>query len=171
MQTGAWIALLHQIPKSQHDNLVFTTTAGIEIVVQAVQRIEADYVLVRGRQTGVVAEGGGFFFIPYDRILVLGFQKAVKESVIRSIYGEQVAAEPAFEPAIEPAPTPPTAESAVVEEPPAPVPAPAATPVPAPPPESPKPNAANKAQLLERLRARRSETGSILVAAPNSIKP
>lgn len=158
MQTGAWIALLHQIPKSLHDNLVFTTTAGIEIVVQAVHRIDADYVLVRGRQTGVLAEGGGFFFIPYDRILVLGFQKKVKETVIRSIYGEQAASEPTREAPAEPAPAPSpeptaTAEAAVPET------VPAATPVPAASPETPKPNVANKAELLERLRARRGESG------------
>ena len=164
MQTGAWIALLHQIPKSLHDNLVFTTTAGIEIVVQAVHRIDADYVLVRGRQTGVVAEGGGFFFIPYDRILVLGFQKTVKESVIRSIYGEAIASEPARAPAAESTPAP-APEPAATPEPPAAETAPSAAPVPATPPEPTKPNATNKAELLERLRARRGEAGI------SSIKP
>ncbi len=93
MQTGAWIALLHQIPKNQHDNLIFTTIAGLEIAVHGIQRIEADYVLVRGRQTGTPTEGGGFYFIPYDHILFLGFQKVVKEKVIRSIYGDHSAAD------------------------------------------------------------------------------
>src|SRR5262249_62405883 len=97
MQSGAWIALLHQIPKNQHDNLIFTTVAGIEIAVQAVQRIDADYILVRGRQTGVTDAGGGFFFIPYAQILYMGFQKPVRETVIRAMYGEASIPEPGQE--------------------------------------------------------------------------
>jgi hypothetical protein len=164
MQTGAWIALLHQIPKTQHDNLVFTTVAGIEIVVQAVHRIDADYILVRGRQTGVMAEGGGFFFIPYDRILFLGFQKPVKESVIRGIYGDSSTAEPVAEVVAE-AP-PPTAEVAAPQEAPAVEAVPAATPVAAAPTDAAKPGIGNKAELLERLRARRGEASSSLSVRP-----
>ncbi len=164
MQGGAWIALLHQVPKTLHGNLVFTTTAGLEIAVQSVYRIDADYVLVRGRQTGVT-ECGGTFFIPYDRILFMGFQKPVKEAAVRAIYGEDHAMnnEP-YEPTPEP-------EHALIEETPVPDPEPSPAPVatsPSPPPpaaEPPKPNVSNKVELLERLRARRSEAG------PSTVKP
>jgi hypothetical protein len=159
MQSSGWIALLHQLPKDQHDNLIFTTSAGVEIAVNAVHRIEADYVLLRGRQTGAATESGGFYFLPYDRILFMGFQKPVKEITIRAIYGEAVSAVPTRQESPERSPEPAqvseTAAPPVEPEPPSPT---AATPEPAPPaPEPSKPNPANKAALLERLRARRND--------------
>jgi hypothetical protein len=139
--------------------------AGSEIVVQMVHRIEADYLLVRGRQTGLTTEGGGFFFLPYDRILFMSFQRPVKETLIRSIFGELPAGAAVRE---EPAKLPPEPEPAIPTE--AQTPEPTADAAPAvvetspaapPAPEPSKPSLANKAELLERLRARRSETGPV----------
>jgi hypothetical protein len=161
MQSGGWIALLHQIPKSQHDNLAFTTIAGIEIAVQFVHRIDADYLLVRGRQTGVT-DGGGFFFIPYSQILFMGFQRPVKETVIRAIYGDMSAMdsvrEEAAPRAAEPEPAP-VADSTPIEAEPAPAPSSGSAPrlAPSPPTSAPKSGLTNKAALLERLRARRND--------------
>jgi hypothetical protein len=156
MQSGSWTALLQQIPKTQHGNLVFTTAAGLEIAAQSIVRIDSDYVLVRGRQTGVT-DGGSFFFIPYERILFVGFQKEVKESVLRAMYGDAVEAEPTTEALSESSPGDETAPMAdpALEATPAAVPPVVVTPVPAP--EAPKPPIANKAALLERLRARRND--------------
>jgi hypothetical protein len=176
MQSSDWITLLRLVPPAQQENLMFTTTTGIEIVVLSILRTESEYVLVRGRQTGN-PDGGNIFFIPYDRILFMGYQKPIKEGEVRALFDPQWAAThpepltvagPAAAAAV--SPPVPTAEPVPVSPgamPTAPVgdsvpPKPAATPTPAPPPAetaAPKPvTGTNKAALLERLRARRAES-------------
>ena len=168
MQSGGWIALLRLIPPAQQENLVFTTTSGSEIAIQGVVRTEPDYMVVRGRLTGTT-DGGGFFFLPYDQIHFVGFQKPLKEADVRAMFGEKV-----FQDIVRQetsaAPPPPVAEAAPTAE---------AMAAPAPPPPAktsdsgvrpgvgtpaapePRPGATNKAALLERLRSRRSEAGLI----------
>jgi hypothetical protein len=151
------MALLRLVTPTQRDNLVLTTSSGLEIAVQTVIRAENEYVVVRGRQTRT-ADGGGVFFVPYDQIHFMGFQKPVKEMDIRALYGEVVSPEASQEtpPETEPAPPaeavpPPSAEPAAA--PPAPVPGAAGT--------TPRPGSPNKAVLLERLRSRRQEAGNL----------
>src|SRR5262249_19085596 len=126
MQSGGWIALLRLVPPAQQENLLMITTSGIEIAIQGVIRTEPDYMVVRGRQTGTT-DGGGFFFLPYDQIHLLGFVRPLKEADIRAMFGEKVfqdiirqetGAEAPL-PAEEPAP------SAEVPAPPVPAPPPA----------------------------------------------
>ena len=159
MHSGGWITLLRLIPLDQQPNLTLTLLNGIEIAVQSLPRFEKDYVVVRGRQTGV-AEGGSFFFVPFDQILFLGFQKAVNEAVLRAMYGETFESAAIAEGAGTPA-----SESVPAQAPSTPLPEPAAVPLPggpAVPPRTPgapdaRPVNPNKAALLERLRSRRSE--------------
>lgn len=173
MQNSAWIALLRLIPPAQQDNVVLTTSNNTDIAVQAVLRAETDYLVIRGRQTGTT-EGGGFFFLPYDQIVYLGFQRPWKEAEIRAMFGEIVA--PAKTEADQSAPL---AESAAANDEPAAATSPAEL-APPPTPEvkkpggdsspaarpdkrsgpSAQPSSTNKAALLEKLRSRRSEGGS-----------
>jgi hypothetical protein len=160
MQNSGWNELLRLIPASQHNNLVLTTSSGIEIALQSLVRLEKEFVVVRGRQTGTT-DGGGFFFVPYDQVDFLGFQNPIPETEVRAMFGELVTETTASEA------LPPETRPTVQKESPTPTPAePAAAPVAAPP--TPRPNvpqpaparpagATNKAALLERLRARRSD--------------
>src|SRR5260370_10863871 len=91
MQGTAWIALLARIPPEQAENLLLITNNGTGISVKGIVRAEDDYVIVRGRLLGTVEEGGGFFFVPYDQINYLGFQRLIKEAVIHSMYEGQAA--------------------------------------------------------------------------------
>jgi hypothetical protein len=158
MQGTSWLALLARIPPEQTENLLMITNNGTGIAVKGIVRAEDEYVIVRGRLMGTVEEGGGFFFVPYDQINYLGFQTAVKETVIHAMYEGQPAnlvagtrqktpdgtAETAASPGHAPTPPPVTAPASGSAHPPGAAP--------------------GKAALLERLRARR---GSSDMPKPN----
>src|SRR5262249_45616233 len=154
MDNASWIGLLRLIPPAQQENLLLMTTRGIGLAVQGLTRLEKDYVVIRGRLMGSTDEGGGFFFVPYDNILYLSFQKMVKQQEILTMYGN---AEPGSGVTV---PAAPAGESGRTGA--APAPGPAATPA-APAAAAPAgtPGSgvrplmpAGKAALLERLRAR-----------------
>ncbi len=151
MQGSSWSAFLERVPPEQLDNLLFITNNGTGIAIKGVVRTESDYVVVRGRLLGAAEEGGGFFFVPYDQINFVGFQRQVKEAVIHSMYDghaapaklatatkpdEAVGLETVLGPQPGGAPSP-SADSDVAG--------------------APRPAAPGKAALLERLRARRDE--------------
>jgi hypothetical protein len=140
------MTLLEKVPPEQLDNLLFITNNGTGIAVKGIVRAENEYVVVRGRLLGAAEEGGGFFFVPYDQINYVGFQKLIKEAVILSMYDGTAA--PAR------LGSPPKLDGAEAAE------GTTAAPTPAPDADAtgaPRPAAApGKAALLERLRARRS---------------
>ena len=121
MHSAAWIRLLGRIPPDQQDTLVVVTTIGIEINVQSILRTEDDYVVLRGRLAGT-QETGRVFFVPYDQVNYVGFQREVKDAQIRALYGEAPPPEP-----VQPKAEAPPAPSAAAPDPP-----PAATPAPQP---------------------------------------
>lgn len=142
MQASAWTALLRLIPAALRENLVLRTNNGTEVIIQGIMRLEPDYLVVRGRLTGMTEEGGGFFFIPYDQINYLTFHKMVREADVLGLFpGSEAEAAPA------PAPTPLAADASDQ------------TGLLTRPSELARPAApAGKAALLERLRARRPTT-------------
>jgi len=87
MQSAPWIALLKLIPPVQQDGLLVVTSVGTQITIQSILRLEPDYAVIRGRLAGTT-ETGRVFFIPYDQMNHIGFQKEVKEALIRQLYGE-----------------------------------------------------------------------------------
>jgi hypothetical protein len=87
MQSASWISLLKLIPPAQQNSLLLVTSAGTQITIQNIFRLEPDYAVIRGRLAGTT-ETGRVFFIPYDQINHIGFQTEVKEAVIRQLYGE-----------------------------------------------------------------------------------
>ena len=162
MQNSAWNELLRLIPPDQQSNLVLTTASGIELALQGVIRAEQEFVVVRGRQT-CTTEGGGIFFIPFDQVLFLGFQRQVKEAEVRRWFGE-VGADTVEEdqPALDVEPEAVATRDAPPTQADAPAPPPAAAPKPGPtaaPGSARRPlGATNKAALLERLRSRRCDS-------------
>lgn len=82
----AWIALLRRIPAGQHDMLAFVLNTGIEIALQSIQRLERDFVVVRGRMTGSM-DTGRLMVLPYDQINCLAFTKPISESDMKAILG------------------------------------------------------------------------------------
>ncbi len=153
MDSREWIKLINLVPQQQRELLTLMTLAGTEIALQAVVRIEEHYTVVRGRISGT-NDQDHIYFIPFDQISYAGFTRPVPVRIIAGMYGEVV-------------------ESPTAAPPPSSVPiaaAPEAEPEP-PPPENVNPAGQEsspskdpskaripKASLLERIRARTSQT-------------
>ena len=155
MQSAAWAALLRKIPPDQHDKLMLVTSIGQEITLYALLDLAEDYLAIRGRLAGTT-DAGRVFFVPYDQINYLGFQKEMRDATFRAMFDlpapVAVAAKP--EPVDEPVTTPEVSEAAaaiVPESPPLAESEPLA--------EAPRTAMPGKAALLERLRAR-AKTGT-----------
>src|SRR3954449_4863679 len=86
MHSAAWVALLRRIPAEQHDKLMLVTSIGQEITLYAFLDLTEDYMAIRGRLAGTT-DAGRVFFIPYDQINYLGFQKEIKEAAFRAMFG------------------------------------------------------------------------------------
>jgi hypothetical protein len=85
MQNSAWISILRQIPAEQLNNLMLVTSAGTEIAIQTLLRIDAEFVAVKGRLAGS-QDAGRVFFIPYANIDYFGFQSAIKEAEFQEMF-------------------------------------------------------------------------------------
>lgn len=147
MQNSAWISLLQHLPRSMHDAFSLVTKTGIEIALQAILRMEEDFLVIRGRLAGT-QEGGRAFFIPYADLAFVMSSKPMAESQVQGLFnGTPVLAFAAETP-------PPPTEPETIPQPEAPAPEPVAeqTATPSPPP-SPRP-AVVKKNILDRLRAR-----------------
>lgn len=145
---------------------------GNEINIQAVFRIDDEFMTVRGRLAGTT-DLGSVMFLPYSQIDYIGFRMELKEPEVQAMFaGNFTPAPKADGEAAEPAPAMPAAPMA-----PAPAAGPSPAPMPAPMPVPAAPAAAGtapggpvlpgKAALLERLRRSRAA----VPGAPDPNKP
>lgn len=145
MQAPGWIRLLRRIPPHQIENLSLVTINGIELSVQSLVRIEEEFVLIRARVSGS-SDAGRAFFVPYDQINFLGFQKPIKEDELRKIFtgpqawptAEEQAAAEQYEAEVEP----------LEAEEPLALPEEEAVTDPSPPPSTPAPAGPQEARVL-----------------------
>jgi hypothetical protein len=94
------------------------TAEGSEVAVQDLIRLEPEYMVIHGRISGTT-DIGLIFFIPYDRIIFVRFQKPVPDELVYGFYGlkppepKQVEVVPAEEAQAEEAPpaAPPAEET------------------------------------------------------------
>jgi hypothetical protein len=147
MQSAAWAALIRHIPPGVHDNLMLVTHSGTEMSLNAIIRIDHEFMAVKGRLSGS-QDTGRIFFIPYSEIDYLGFQKAVKETDFQEMFGGLIMPEPAAVPAVPVAAAETPPEPVPVASEPQPVPQEETAPAPA---RQPVPI---KSAVLERFRAR-----------------
>jgi hypothetical protein len=140
-----WKTLLERIPPARHDILVLVTSAGIELMVKKIVRLDDDFVVVRGRLAGS-SDQHRIAMLPYAQIDNVAFSVMVPDQEIQAIFGDQpqAAAGPEAEAA---------ASSGEIQTPPGLADAPKAEPggPPLPVPAQPK---LSKSVLLARLRAR-----------------
>jgi hypothetical protein len=59
---------------------------GIEIALQAVLRLERDFIVVRGRTTGST-DTGRVLIIPFDQINYLAFNRSMTEPEVQALLG------------------------------------------------------------------------------------
>jgi hypothetical protein len=125
MQADLWKALLRRIPAEHIDNVMLMTAQGTEINVQALWRMDEDFIVLRGRIAGS-NDAGRIFIVPYDQLEHMGFQRPLTDGQLQEVFdGVPAAAAPAAPApaAAEPAPAP-----VVVPPPAAPEAAPVAQP-------------------------------------------
>jgi hypothetical protein len=87
MQNHDWIELVGLIPEDQRNKLVLTTMTGVDLNVELVLRLEKDYIVFRGRISGITDEGR-VFFVPYRQIDYMQMNRQVKEAEIHDLYGD-----------------------------------------------------------------------------------
>jgi hypothetical protein len=122
MSSAAWARLLRFIPETEHDSLMLITANRTEIAIQAILRIDPDFLIIKGRLAGS-QDAGRVFFIPYEQLDHIGFNRAVKDAEFNEMFAGFDAPSPAAltfpEAAADgnssPTPAPPTMKSAVLE--------------------------------------------------------
>ena len=90
MRSSSWLDIIARIPRDLHGSLVMVTTIGQEFSLQAVVRLEQEYVVIRGRSAGTT-DTGRVFFLPYDQINYVGFANEMKEEQVHAFYGDSPA--------------------------------------------------------------------------------
>ncbi len=154
MLGNAWMGLFSRIPLMQQDGLGIVTASGLEINLQSVMRMEEEYVVVRGRIMGST-DANRTFFVPYDQINTLIFQRVLKEEEIQAWYSDKPLPKPVEAPKPAQGETPPTETPAAEAESPTPMIQPMATPTSSTPMSTP-----GKTAILERLRKRTTDNAA-----------
>ncbi|HVS39801.1 MAG TPA: hypothetical protein VMS17_29860 [Gemmataceae bacterium] len=85
MPIAAWARLLRLIPAKDQDGLMVVTSNHTEFAVQAILRLDHDFLIIKGRLAGS-QEAGRVFFIPYKEIDHIGFYRAVKEPEFNEMF-------------------------------------------------------------------------------------
>ncbi len=171
----SWIPLFQRIPAKLHNSISLTMVTGTEIVVQAIFRVESNFLILRGRMAGTT-DAARLVIVPFDQITNLNFTKQMTEPEVRAIFGKllepaeaQNGALPesgenqesaAANALIATAAEEPNAEEVQKETPTLGVAVPMTTtlwPNPSPPPAAPEKDKPSKSILLARLRARLAE--------------
>jgi len=167
MLGSSWIALLNRIPPLQQDGLGVVTASGLEINITSIMRMEEDFLVIRGRIMGST-DAGRTFFVPYDQINCVVFQRFLKEPEVQAWFEDK----PRPVAAAAPAQSPAAGEATET------VPAAAAEPEPEPadsgmmqtlattPSSGTQAPLPGKAAILERLRKRTSGSAPGTVAKP-----
>src|SRR5262245_2002894 len=91
MQASDWIRLLQLLPRELHDGLSFVMPGGLEINMQGLIRLDEEFLVARGRQGGST-ESDKVFFVPYNQIITLMFNRPTKEVTVRTWFEDRPAA-------------------------------------------------------------------------------
>src|SRR5262245_44862075 len=91
MQSSHWIALLKKLPDEVHNQLSVVTEGGSELLIQTVLQMEGEWLLIKGRMAAC-QDTGRLYYVPYDRIDYIGFNRLVKEEEFRAWYSATPAA-------------------------------------------------------------------------------
>lgn len=81
--------ILDKIPPEDLTKVVFTLRGVAAITLDAVIRVEDDYLILRGREAGTNDEGRAFF-VPFEDVLFLKIDRVVSVEEVKRMYGEKV---------------------------------------------------------------------------------
>jgi hypothetical protein len=143
MTRDEWMTMFRNFPEEEHNKLVLVLQNNAEISIDTVFRFEQYFLVVRGRTGGTIDEARGFF-IPYEQMIYVRFERIMKLEELEAMFKK--------------------AEEAIVAPPPVTeTPAPqTTTPLNLPRPALPAPTDPTAASrlLLERIRATRTLTAT-----------
>jgi hypothetical protein len=132
--------LVQRIPPFDIPKTVLVLRSGLSINIDVLHRLEPTYLVCRGREAGTNDDGRGFF-VPYEEISYLKLERVVKLNDLKRMYGE---------------PLGPDADGDEAETA---APIGTDTPKPASPITSMDPASIAKQNLLDRIRAARTQAG------------
>ena len=156
MQNFAWVSFLRHLPAALQDGLAVKTRGGTEMALQTILRIEHEFFAFKGRLAGT-QDAGRVFFIPYDQIDHLFYQKEVRESDFSEAFDSLCMPSPEAAAVVTAPANKASAEPAEQEQPEAAEAAPANRPTPVP----------LKSAVLERFRSRSGNGGSSVNLRPS----
>jgi hypothetical protein len=87
MQSTHWSALLKKLPVETHNQLSVVTMGGTEVMVQAILLTDGECLVFKGRLSAS-QDTGRLFFVPFDQIDFIGFNRLVGEDEFRAWFGE-----------------------------------------------------------------------------------
>jgi len=90
MTNVEWVEMLSVIPPDQQNQIVVILHNGCEVMVETIARIEANFLVIRGRVGGTIEEGRGFF-LPFSQMLYMRIEREVKISELKGMFGETFA--------------------------------------------------------------------------------
>ena len=102
MPSAAWARLLRLVPPKEQDGLMLVTCNHTEFAVQAILRLDPDFLVIKGRLAGS-QDAGRIFFVPYEQIDHVGFYRAVKDAEYNEMFAGLDAPPPAMAAPPEPA--------------------------------------------------------------------
>ena len=80
--------MLNRIPEVDHPKVQLIMRAGPMLSVDTVIRMEPTYLVMRGREGGQTDDERGFF-VPYDEILYIKLERAMKLAEMAGMYAAQ----------------------------------------------------------------------------------
>ena len=84
---SAWPRLLRLVPDKEQDGLMLLTSNHTEFAIQSILRLDADFLIIKGRLAGS-QDQGRVFFIPYDQIDHIGFYRSMKDAEFNEMFAD-----------------------------------------------------------------------------------
>jgi len=90
MHSADWAELIEVIPADAEDALSLVMNNGWEITVLSIVRTDENFLVVKGRAVGS-STAGQMYFVPFDQIACMVFNRIVKEQVVQAWFDPEAA--------------------------------------------------------------------------------
>ena len=91
MKNEQWVSLFQSFPELTHPQLVVQLQTGVEICIDSIVLLTPYMIVIRGRLGGTTDEGRGYF-IPYEQLAALRWEKALKLADLQRLLNIEVTA-------------------------------------------------------------------------------